>query len=110
MRGHPIPQSRGQAHTPPARLTDDTTAIGQTVTDPDTVRDASESDNIAQAISGLPGQWQAVLWYVDVQGMDPAAAAPLLEISPNTVKPLTIKAREGLRQSYLRSMASTHQG
>jgi DNA-directed RNA polymerase specialized sigma24 family protein len=110
MRGQPTPQSRSQAHPPPARLTDDTIATAQTVTapDPDTVLDSVESDNVALAISGLPRQWQAVLWYVDMEGMDPAAAAPLLGISPNAVSALTCKAREGLRQNYLRSVASSH--
>ncbi|MGX9900113.1 zf-HC2 domain-containing protein [Arthrobacter sp. SA17] len=42
-----------------------------------------------------------MLWYTEIDGMSPAAVAPLLGLSANGVSALAVRAREGLRQSYL---------
>ncbi|NWL35670.1 sigma-70 family RNA polymerase sigma factor, partial [Paenarthrobacter nitroguajacolicus] len=60
-----------------------------------------ESSTVAAAFKSLPERWQEVLWYVDIEGMKPAAASEVLGITPNGVSSLAIRAREGLRQAYL---------
>ncbi|WP_309075650.1 sigma-70 family RNA polymerase sigma factor [Paenarthrobacter sp.] len=60
-----------------------------------------ESSTVAAAFKSLPVRWQEVLWYVDIEGMKPAAASEVLGITPNGVSSLAIRAREGLRQAYL---------
>ncbi len=49
----------------------------------------------------LPEQWQVVLWHLDVERRTPAEVAPLLSLSPGAVAALAVRARAGLRRSYL---------
>ena len=56
----------------------------------------------ANAFAGLPERWRLVLWHTEVEGESPAAIAPLLGMTPNGVAALAYRAREGLRQAYLR--------
>lgn len=56
----------------------------------------------ANAFAGLPERWRVVLWHTEVEGESPAAIAPLLGMTPNGVAALAYRAREGLRQAYLR--------
>ena len=60
-----------------------------------------ESIVLVRAFRKLPKRWQDVLWYVDVEGLKPAQAGPLLGLAPNALSALAIRAREGLRQVYL---------
>jgi RNA polymerase sigma factor (sigma-70 family) len=60
-----------------------------------------ENTILMLAFRSLPSRWQAVLWHVDVEGMKPATAARAMELTPNAVSSLLIRAREGLRQAYL---------
>ncbi len=69
-----------------------------------------ESTAVAQAFTSLPERWQAVLWYVDIEGMKPKAASSMLGLSPNGVSSLVLRAREGLRQAYLQNHISTSVG
>ncbi|MCM0616655.1 sigma-70 family RNA polymerase sigma factor [Paenarthrobacter sp. TYUT067] len=69
-----------------------------------------ESAAVAQAFRSLPERWQEVLWYVDIEGLKPAAASPLLGLTPNGVSALALRAREGLRQAYLQNHISTSAG
>ncbi|WP_369045172.1 sigma-70 family RNA polymerase sigma factor [Sinomonas sp. P10A9] len=62
-----------------------------------------ESDTVSTAFRTLPERWQAVLWYTEVDGLTPAAVAPLLGLSANGVSALALRAREGLRQAYLQA-------
>lgn len=62
---------------------------------------AFESEVVQRAFASLPERWQAALWYHVVEGMKPAAIAPLLGVSPNGVSALLVRAREGLREAYL---------
>ncbi|MFP3686343.1 hypothetical protein SB847_21820, partial [Bacillus sp. SIMBA_026] len=64
---------------------------------------AFESQTVAKAFRSLPERWQAVLWYLDVERMKPAAVAPILGLSPNAVSALALRAREGLRREYLQA-------
>jgi hypothetical protein len=47
-------------------------------------------------------RWRAVLWQLEVEGNAPAAVAPRFGLSANGVSALAVRAREGLRQAYLR--------
>src|SRR3954447_7491369 len=73
--------------------------------EPETFDDPSvtgfESGAAAKAFASLPERWQAVLWHTEVEGEKPAAIAPLLGLSANSVSALAYRAREGLRQAYL---------
>ncbi|WP_024819101.1 sigma-70 family RNA polymerase sigma factor [Arthrobacter sp. 31Y] len=69
-----------------------------------------ESTAVAQAFRSLPERWQEVLWYVDIEGLKPAAASPLLGLTPNGVSALALRARERLRQAYLQNHISSSAG
>jgi RNA polymerase sigma factor (sigma-70 family) len=60
----------------------------------------------ARAFRGLPERWQTVLWYTEVEGMDPHEVAPLMGISANSVAALSYRAREGLRKAWLQAHTS----
>ena len=64
---------------------------------------ADERRLIATAFQDLPERWQLVLWHTEVEGEQPADIAPLLGISANAVAALAYRAREGLRERYLRA-------
>ncbi|MBT1001201.1 sigma-70 family RNA polymerase sigma factor [Paenarthrobacter sp. DKR-5] len=76
----------------------------------DPVLESFESRTVAQAYRSLPERWQAVLWYTEVDGMQPAAVAPILGLSANGVSALALRAREGLRQAYLQEHLARSQG
>jgi RNA polymerase sigma factor (sigma-70 family) len=56
----------------------------------------------ADAFASLPERWRVVLWHTEVENESPASVAPLLGMRPNSVAALAYRAREGLRQAYLR--------
>ena len=68
---------------------------------------AFERDVVGRSFRDLPERWQAVLWYTEVDGMAPAEVSPILGISANAVAALAVRAREGLKQSYLQNHVST---
>ena len=55
------------------------------------------------AFRSLPSRWQEVLWYTEVEGMKPAEVAPLLGVKPGAVSQLALRAREGLRESWIQA-------
>ncbi|MBX9472244.1 sigma-70 family RNA polymerase sigma factor [Microcella sp.] len=57
----------------------------------------------AQAFRSLPERWQTVLWYTEVEGLDPHEAAPLLGLNANATAALSFRAREGLRIAWLQA-------
>ncbi len=59
-----------------------------------------------RAFRSLPDRWQSVLWYTEVEGMDPHEVAPMLGISANGVAALSYRAREGLRKAWLQAHIS----
>ncbi|WP_052663854.1 sigma-70 family RNA polymerase sigma factor [Psychromicrobium lacuslunae] len=81
--------------------TDDDQVLDTPVQQGDTVLAEFENAAVSKAFKSLPERWQAVLWYLDIEGMKPAAAAPLLGLSANAVSALAIRARDGLRKEYL---------
>lgn len=70
---------------------------------PDVAVVAFENETVSRSFMNLPERWQAVLWYTEIDGLAPAAVAPMLGITPNAVAALAVRAREGLRQSYLQN-------
>ncbi len=75
--------------------------------DPDTIDDpaalALDRTLTARAFRSLPERWQSVLWYTEVEGMDPHEVAPLLGMTANGVAALSYRAREGLRKAWLQA-------
>jgi len=69
----------------------------------DPALDDFERAATARAFASLPERWQLVLWHTEVEGDKPADIAPLLGMTANSVAALAYRAREGLRQAYLRS-------
>jgi RNA polymerase sigma factor (sigma-70 family) len=72
--------------------------------DPATV--ALDRTLTVRAFRSLPERWQSVLWYTEIEGMDPHEVAPILGISPNSVAALAYRAREGLRKAWLQAHIS----
>jgi RNA polymerase sigma factor (sigma-70 family) len=62
-----------------------------------------DADAAASAFASLPERWRTVLWHTEVEDESPAEVAPLLGLRPNGVAALAYRAREGLRQAYLRA-------
>lgn len=60
----------------------------------------------ARAFRSLPERWQTVLWYTEVEGMDPHEVAPLMGMTANGVAALSYRAREGLRKAWLQAHVS----
>ncbi len=60
----------------------------------------------ATAFRTLPERWQTVLWYTEVEGMDPHEVAPIMGMSANGVAALSYRAREGLRKAWLQAHIS----
>jgi RNA polymerase sigma factor (sigma-70 family) len=69
---------------------------------PDPVIDKWNAGAAADAFASLPERWRMVLWHTEVEEESPAEVAPLLGMRPNSVAALAYRAREGLRQAYLR--------
>ena len=76
--------------------------VPDTPTDDDPVAARLSGRDAASAFAGLPERWRMVLWHTEVEGESPATIAPMLGMTPNGVAALAYRAREGLRQAYLR--------
>ena len=82
---------------------DDVSFLDRLHTEPDPALEEFESRTVTKAFQALPERWQAVLWYLDVEKMKPAAVAPILGLSPNAVSAVALRAREGLRRQYIQA-------
>lgn len=69
----------------------------------DSDADREDGAYATAAFAALPERWQRVLWHTEVEGRGAAEVAPLLGLAPNAVAALAYRAREGLRQAYLRA-------
>ncbi|MCD0452687.1 sigma-70 family RNA polymerase sigma factor [Actinocorallia sp. API 0066] len=69
-----------------------------------------ENELIVRAYLSLPERWQAVLWHTVVEGEKPAQAGKVLGLSANGTSVLAYRAREGLKQAYLRMHAPLRSG
>ncbi len=73
---------------------------------PDAETRLIESTVTVRAFRTLPERWQTVLWYTEVEGMDPAEAAPYLGLTANSAAALAYRAREGLKKAWLQAHVS----
>ncbi|WP_281885140.1 sigma-70 family RNA polymerase sigma factor [Agromyces rhizosphaerae] len=71
-------------------------------TDEHAALEALDRGLTARAFRSLPTRWQEVLWYSEVEQMAPREVAPLLGMSANATAALAYRAREGLRQAWIR--------
>ncbi|MGW0523513.1 sigma-70 family RNA polymerase sigma factor, partial [Crossiella sp. NPDC003009] len=95
----------------PVTLSDDLGEVPDQVETQASVFEDIERSLAAKAFQRLPERWQAVLWYTEIEGHNPAEVAPLLGLNPNGVSALAYRAREGLRQAYLQvHLADTDNG
>ncbi|SDY57430.1 sigma-70 family RNA polymerase sigma factor [Herbiconiux ginsengi] len=70
--------------------------------------EALDRTTTAHAFKSLPTRWQEVLWYTEVEGLPPRQVGLLLGMKPNSISALAIRAREGLRQAWIKEhLAST---
>jgi RNA polymerase sigma factor (sigma-70 family) len=63
-----------------------------------------------RAFRTLPERWQEVLWFTEVDGLQPAQVADRLGITANSVAALSYRAREGLRQAWIQAHVDTAAG
>lgn len=66
-----------------------------------------DRDLTIKAYESLPQRWKTVLWYTEVEGLDPAEVAPILGMTANGVAALSYRAREGLRKAWLQAHVSS---
>ncbi|MGP5015482.1 sigma-70 family RNA polymerase sigma factor [Glutamicibacter ardleyensis] len=76
--------------------------------DADEVMRRAESKIVIRAFKSLPERWRAVLWHNEVDGLPPREIATILGITPNAASALAVRAREGLRESYLAAHLKEH--
>ncbi|MFE5534628.1 RNA polymerase sigma factor [Streptomyces sp. NPDC056492] len=62
---------------------------------------------VARSFQALPERWKAVLWHTLVEDDCPHPVPLLLGITPSAVTSLAFRAREGLREAYLRAHLDT---
>ena len=72
--------------------------------DPETT--VMENTITVRAFRTLPERWQTVLWYTEVEGLEPAEAAPFLGLSANAAAALAYRARDGLKKAWLQAHVS----
>ncbi|HJX79301.1 sigma-70 family RNA polymerase sigma factor [Glutamicibacter sp.] len=82
-------------------VTDEMPEFGHGDPQADEAMQRNEALLISRAFNSLPERWRAVLWHNEVDGMPPREIAAILGIAPNAVSALAVRAREGLRESYL---------
>jgi RNA polymerase sigma factor (sigma-70 family) len=82
---------------------DDITEFEDPTTTEDPAAIALDRTLTVRAFRTLPDRWQSVLWYTEVEGMDPHEVAPLMGMTANGVAALSYRAREGLRKAWLQA-------
>ncbi|MFJ3173570.1 RNA polymerase sigma factor [Streptomyces roseus] len=65
--------------------------------------DGEDRRLVARSFQALPERWKAVLWHTLVEDDCPHPVPLLLGITPSAVTSLAFRAREGLREAYLRA-------
>lgn len=89
---------------------DDITEFEDPTTTEDPAAVALDRTLTVRAFRTLPDRWQSVLWYTEVEGMDPHEVAPLMGMTANGVAALSYRAREGLRKAWLQAHISAATG
>jgi DNA-directed RNA polymerase specialized sigma24 family protein len=59
------------------------------------------------AFHALPERWRSVLWLRDAEGLDADDVAPVVELTPEAVDQLAVRARRGLRERCLKAHVAT---
>jgi RNA polymerase sigma factor (sigma-70 family) len=80
------------------------TQASETIEDADT--EATGVSMVRQAFEQLPERWQTVLWLGEVEGYSYAEIGRELGLREGAVTQLLHRAREGMRQAYLKLHAS----
>lgn len=62
---------------------------------------------LASAFGALPERWRSVLWLRDAEGIAAKQAAAVVELTPEAVDQLAVRARRGLRERYLRAQLTS---
>ncbi|WP_244928033.1 sigma-70 family RNA polymerase sigma factor [Nocardioides sp. W7] len=87
-------------------LTDDVDEVTADTRLPDRARRDSavrqESQLLADALGDLPARWQLVLWWTTVEQRPLSEVGQRLGINPNAAAALAFRARQGLRDAYVR--------
>lgn len=60
----------------------------------------SSTEPVSGIYLGLPASWQAVLWYLEIEGLELDRTAAVLGLSPAATTALHLEARAGLRAAY----------
>nr|WP_281360702.1 sigma-70 family RNA polymerase sigma factor [Psychromicrobium silvestre] len=81
-------------------------ALLDEVVEPDEIRLDIDTDLVRGAFQALPERWQEVLWYLEIDEVKPAEAAALMGMSSNAVSALALRARRGLRRSFVQTLRS----
>ena len=69
----------------------------------ETVIQLHESDEVISAFTSLPERWQTVLWLTEIEARKPREIAAAMNLSPNAVSALAVRAKESLREGFLRA-------
>lgn len=77
--------------------------VGEVESADEPVARALDRTLTVRAYRTLPKRWQTVLWYTEVEGLEPHDVAPLLGMTANAVAALSYRAREGLRKAWLQA-------
>ena len=69
----------------------------------ETVLQLHESDEVISAFTSLPERWQTVLWLTEIEAKKPREIATAMALSPNAVSALALRAKESLKEGFLRA-------
>ena len=64
-------------------------------------RDPVDGTHVRDVFSALPERWRQVLWYTEIEQFSPVETARVMGIAPNAVSALAMRARRGLRKSWI---------
>ncbi|MDR0489465.1 MAG: zf-HC2 domain-containing protein [Propionibacteriaceae bacterium] len=62
---------------------------------------------MSEAFASLPARWQDVLWYRDVEQMNPEEAGVITGLTPTTIATIQPRARRGLTSAWAQINAET---
>ena len=87
----------------------DSESLENLATFDETVLQLKDSDELIKAFTSMPERWQSVLWLTEVEERKPREIATVLDLTPNAVSALAVRARESLREGFLRAHQSAPQ-
>lgn len=58
---------------------------------------------LATAFASLPERWKSALWLRQVEGIDPADLAPIVDLDVDATNQIVKRARRGLREQFVRA-------